>query len=78
MIEMHTHLRQCFIALVMQAKGRMCARAAVGRSGGDNPVRDGFEQGGLCAVWWGLLVARPIVHNVSRVCDVLAANSNVI
>jgi hypothetical protein len=36
----------------------------VGRSAGDNPVRDGFEQGGLCAVWWkGLLVARPIAHN---------------
>jgi len=36
----------------------------VGRSVGDNPVRDGFEQGGLCAVWWkGLLVARPMAHN---------------
>lgn len=46
----------------------LCAGAAVGRSDGDNPVRDGFEQGGLCAVWWkGLLVARPIVHNVTGV-----------
>jgi len=36
---------------VMQAEGSgLCAGAAVGRSGGDNPVRDGFEQGGLCAV----------------------------
>ncbi len=37
----------------------------VGLSGGDNPVSDGFEQGGLCAVWWkGLLMARPMAHNI--------------
>jgi len=50
----------------------------VGRSVGDNPVCDGFEQGGLCAVWWkGLLVARPMAHNVwcyKQVCVAPAAN----
>jgi hypothetical protein len=51
----------CMLCGVVSACGR---ERTVGRSVGDNPVRDGFEQGGLCAVWWkGLLVARPMAHN---------------
>jgi hypothetical protein len=41
----------------------LCDGAAVGRSGGDNPVRDGSGSKGVERLWKGLLVARPIVHN---------------
>jgi hypothetical protein len=74
-----TELRPLFISVVMAAASGISVGAVrCLRRVGDSPVSVGLAQRGFVRLWKGLISGRAMSHNVSRVCDVLAANSNVI